>query len=430
MTKKILTDAKIRGLSPARGKRLEVADTIVEGLRLRVSTKTKVWALRVRASGKVRTFTLGSFGDGRDELRLAEARAAAIKVKKELAEGILPKPKAPARSAPDTFTVCSFVKRFMDEYVVDRQIKRPEAYQWQFDKYLLPRIGGRDVRDVKRAELRAVVQEVRDAHGLTTARRAGGLLKRFFAWLTSEDVLEADPAAPMKLPGKEVQRDRTLSDVELGALWLATDPANKPADRNRAGRVKPHPSDYPWGAYFRLLLILGQRRAEVATMRWSAIDLDAGTWSLKAEDVKSSRAHLVPLSPLAATLLRGLPRLSYLNDKGEAVTSDWVLTTNGRAPISDFSKPKRLLDATMAKALKCELPHWVVHDIRRTVSTNLARLGVEPFIRRRVLNHALTGVDAIYDRFDYLPAKRSALEVWAADLRRIASSNGSFRRTF
>jgi integrase len=170
---------------------------------------------------------------------------------------------------------------------------------------------------------------------------------------------------------------------------------------------------------------LGQRRSEVANMRWSAVDLDAGTWALNADEVKSSRAHLVPLPPLAVTLLRGLPRLSYLDANGDSVTSDWVLTTNARAPISDFSKPKRLLDAAMARALESDPPHWVVHDIRRTVSTNLARLGVDPFIRRRVLNHALTGVDAIYDRFDYLPAKRSALVLWAADLQRLTGLDES-----
>ncbi len=68
-------------------------------------------------------------------------------------------------------------------------------------------------------------------------------------------------------------------------------------------------------------------------------------------------------------------------------------------PIADFSKPKGWLDEAMLKALG-KLPHWQVHDLRRTVSTNLARLGVDPFVRRRVLNHALTGVDAIYDRHD------------------------------
>jgi hypothetical protein len=93
-----------------------------------------------------------------------------------------------------------------------------------------------------------------------------------------------------------------------------------------------------------------------------------------------------------------------------------VLTTNGRAPIQDFSKPKGWLDAAMRENLKGDLPHWQVHDIRRTVSTNLARLGTDPFVRRRVLNHALTGVDAIYDRHDYLEPKRRALDIWAGYL--------------
>ena len=66
--------------------------------------------------------------------------------------------------------------------------------------------------------------------------------------------------------------------------------------------------------------------------------------------------------------------------------SDWVLTTNGNAPIADFSKPKGWLDTAMRAHLDGDMPHWQVHDIRRTVSTNLARLGIDPFVRRRVLN--------------------------------------------
>ena len=76
----------------------------------------------------------------------------------------------------------------------------------------------------------------------------------------------------------------------------------------------------------------------------------------------------------------------------------------------------------MVKELR-QLPGWVVHDLRRTVSTNLARLGIDPFVRRRVLNHALTGVDAIYDRYDYLEPKRQALEKWETDLARIVASS-------
>jgi integrase len=417
MPKALLTDAKIKGLKAAPGVRSEFGDTVVDGLRIRVSGRAKVWALRVRANGKVRTFTLGSFGDQQGELGLAAARAEAIRLKDGIGQGILPQP-AVARSKSPQDNVRAMVDRFMCEYAVDRQVKRPEAYRWQFDKYILPRIGSREIRAISRAELREVVQQVRADHGLTTARRVGGLIKRFFAWMASEDILDSDPAAPMKLPGVEVQRERTLTDEELRALWRATDTANKPHERNKAGRVKPHPSDYPWGAYFRLLLLLGQRRSEVARMRWSAVDLEAATWALKAAEVKSARAHLIPLPEAAVELLRSLPRVSYLDAGGNEQPSEWVLTTNGRAPIADFSKPKGWLDAAMREEIP-ELPHWVVHDLRRTVSTNLARLGIDPFIRRRVLNHALTGVDAIYDRHDYLEPKRRALSAWAEDLLRI-----------
>ena len=425
MPKSLLTDAKIRGYRVTKGDRVELADSVVDGLRLRVTGRSKTWAVRMRAGGKVRTFTIGPFGDRPGDIGLASARTKAIELKAQIGEGIIPQPR-PVRfeQVAEAHTLASMVDRFMAEYVVDRNVKRPGWYRWQFDKYILPRIGGRDVRQIARPELRNVITQVRDAHGLITARRAGALLKRFFRWMASEDIIDADPAGPLRLPGVESSRDRTLEEVEIAALWKATDPANKPHDLNRAGRLKPHPSDYPWGPYFRLLMLLGQRRSEVATMRWSAVDLKAATWRLEAGDTKSARAHIVPLSAPALDILSALPRQTYIDAEGNTRLSEYVLTTNGKSPIAHLSKPKRWLDEAMAKEFD-ELPHWVVHDLRRTVSTNLARLGVDPFIRRRVLNHALTGIDAIYDRFDYLEPKRRALDLWAADLARIVGGHGS-----
>jgi integrase len=422
MAKSLLTDTRIKALKASPGTREEHADSLVEGLRLRVTSTSKTWALRLRAGGKVRTITLGEYGDKGRGLGLASARTEAIKLKESISEGAVPRPVAVRRRRDSSNSVRSLVDRFQHEYVTERGVKRPDAYRWMFDKYVLPRLGDHDVTQLARADLREAVREIREQHGLTTARRVGGLLKRFFRWLASEDVIEADPAAALVLPGKEQQRDRTLTEAEIVAMWKATDAVNKPHERNKAGRIKPHPSDYPWGAYFRLLLLVGQRRSEVATMRWSAIDLEAGTWALKAADVKSARAHLVPLPAPAVALLKALPRITLLDEEGKEQPSDWVLTTNGRAPIADFSKPKRRLDEAMKRELETEeLPHWQVHDLRRTVSTNLARLGIDPFARRRVLNHALTGVDAIYDQYDYLEPKRLALNAWAADLQRIIS---------
>ncbi len=413
MAKTLLTDAKIKALKAAPGERVEYPDSIVEGLRLRVSNRSKTWALRIRAGGKVRTVTIGEFGEGIGKMGLSSARAEAIKVKESIGEGHIPSPTT-SRRRDTSNRLTDVIDAFQTRYAAER-VKRPEVYRWQFDKYVIPEIGDHDITLIKRRQLADFLDLISDRHGVTTARRVGGLLKRLFKFAASRDIIENDPAAALMLPGAEKQRERTLTETELKAFWLATDPSTKPNERNLAGRIKPHPSDYPWGAYFRLLLLLGQRRSEIATMRWSAVALDAGTWALEASEVKSARAHMVPLPAPAVELLRALPRVSIIDEDGKAKPSEWVLTTNGRAPIQDFSKPKGWLDEAMKRELGA-LPHWQVHDIRRTVSTNLARLGVDPFVRRRVLNHALTGVDAIYDQYDYLEPKRRALDLWTSYL--------------
>jgi integrase len=311
--------------------------------------------------------------------------------------------------------VATVIDEFMVEYCRDKEVKRPEAYRWMFDKYVVPRFGDWLIAAVEKQDLREFLRAVRDDHGLTTARRVGGLCKRLFRWAGEEDLIPTDPMALVTLPGKEAVRQRTLMEEELRALWLAIDPANDPRELNEAGRPKAHPSMFPWGAYFRLLLLTGQRRGEVANMRWDAVDLKQGTWRLEAAETKSDRAHLVPLSPPVVELLEALPRITMEQD-GETVPSPFVLTTNGRAPISSFSKAKRWLDDEVERLHGAPIADWRIHDLRRSVSTALAKLGVEPFIRRRVLNHALEGVDRVYEQFDYLGPKRQALELWARHL--------------
>ena len=409
----LLTDAKIRGLKAEPGKQAEHGDSLVPGLRLRVSGQSKSWILRQRAGGKVRTITIGKFGDGTGGLTLAAARTKAVALKAEIDRGVIPMPASPRPSLAEG-RIRDLVDRFMAEYCVDKAVKRPEAYRWQFDKYVIPRFGDWTASAVRRADLREALREIRENHGLTTARRVGGLLKRFFRWTVGQDAIDADPMAALDLPGSEVVRERTLSDAEIKAIWLATDPSSASEER--------HPSRYPWGAYFRLLLLLGQRRGEIAAMRWSSLDLDKGTWSLESGETKSARAHLVPLPRAAVDLLRSLPRLGHQD--GGKVFSDWVFTTNGRTPISGFGKAKIWLDDAMKVVLRKEgdevmLAGWRVHDIRRSVATNLAKLGVDPFVRRRVLNHSLTGIDRVYDQHDYLERKRAALDLWAKHLAEI-----------
>jgi integrase len=407
----MLTDAKIIGLKGEPGKVVEYPDKLRPGLRLRVTGSGKTWIVRARMGGVVRTATLGSYGRGDGALTLAAARLAANTMIEAAKDGVIPLPQSPRRGKGDgELTVTKAAEQFIRYCTVDRRMKNPDAYRWQLDKYFLPAVGAWQIKSVAKSDIRSIIATIRDNHGLTTARRVGATVKLLFKWAAVEDLIAVDPAVSIPLPGKNVVRERTLTDIEIKALWHATDPANDPRKLNGAGRVAPHPSQYPWGPFYRLSLLLGQRRGEIATMKWSALDLAAATWAMTSDETKSERAHLVPLPPAAVDILKSLPRLA---------DCDYSFSTTGSGPIMDFSGAKGVLDIAMADCLKATgaaLQPWRLHDLRRTMSTNLAKLGVEPFVRRRVLNHALEGVDAVYDQFDYLEPKRVALNTWAKAL--------------
>ena len=123
---------------------------------------------------------------------------------------------------------------------------------------------------------------------------------------------------------------------------------------------------------------------------------------------------------LAVQILRGLPRQAGV---------DLVFTRNGRTPISSFSHAKRSLDAHILaaraqiaagdggdRASTKPMPGWTLHDLRRTATSGMARLGVPPQVADKILNHqqgTIRGVAAVYNRHAYLPERRAALEQWA-----------------
>ena len=151
----------------------------------------------------------------------------------------------------------------------------------------------------------------------------------------------------------------------------------------------------------RLLLLTAQRRDEVAAMRWSELSPDLAVWTVPKERAKNGRAHLVHLAPQARAVLAAVPRV-----KGR----DLVFTTSGRAPVSGFAKAKERLDRLSG------VRDWRLHDCRRTAVTWMAGAGFPPHVADRLLNHvegAIRGVAAVYQRGEFLPERRAALEAWA-----------------
>ena len=137
-------------------------------------------------------------------------------------------------------------------------------------------------------------------------------------------------------------------------------------------------------------------------MRWSEIDFKKQLWTLPRGRMKANQLHEVPLNALAIEILKVTPHFA---------DSDFVFTTNGTAPVSGYSKPKRRIDALLPSGT----PHWVLHDVRRSVASGLARIGVGLPVIEKILGHSsgsFRGVVGIYQRFDFADAKRQALDGW------------------
>ena len=177
---------------------------------------------------------------------------------------------------------------------------------------------------------------------------------------------------------------------------------------------------WPFGPLFQLLALTGQRRGEVAGMRWDELRGLGNTgalWDLPAHRTKNGQSHLVPLGPAVQGILAAIPRASPL-----------VFSTNTSTPVSGFSKAKRGLDEQLKKRRSAQgrpaLLSWTLHDLRRTAVTVMnERLGIQPHVVEAVVNHtsgaAKRGVAGVYNRALYLDDRRSALEAWASYVTRL-----------
>ena len=373
--RKKLTPKGIDALPPATVKRYEVRDTIVPGLHVRVSSAgSKVFYVSARHDGRTRRIKIGPY----PTLSLADAREKAQSILRDIILGTYGRePETP------TPTLGEVIPDFIDLYA------RPRNRDWKETQSVLQKfkpLFSRPMDEIKRADIVRVLDTIVAGGTPVRANRALAAVKKLFSWCVDRGVVETSPVAALKPPTKEVPRDRVLTTAEVVTCWHgATD------------------EGAPFEQFVHMLALTGQRRGEVAEMRWSEIDFDASTWTIPAKRVKNASLHVVPLSTLALATLRSVPR--FLN-------SDFVFTTTGRSPISGFGRLKRRLD----DALPDSTEDWRFHDIRRTVATNMAMLGVQPHVIEAVLNHKtgiLSGVAATYNRHLYHDEKREALEAWA-----------------
>ena len=204
---------------------------------------------------------------------------------------------------------------------------------------------------------------------------------------------------PGRLVGKKGERDRILDAHELALVWRASDDL---------------PS--PYNVLIKLLLLLGNRRSELARAEWGEFALERAEWTLPAHRAKNGIARAIPLPPMAVELLNSLPRI----DDGRFVFAG----RGGTAPIGDFANVKRVLDAHVAELNGGAIEAWVLHDCRRTCRSGLSAVGTAHHVAELCIGDQQRGVHRIYDRHAYLDEQRTAFEKWSARLVAITADKG------
>jgi integrase len=255
-------------------------------------------------------------------------------------------------------------------------------------KYLGPLLG-MPVDTISLKDVAARIVTVAHEFGDATAVKARSALNSFFAWAMRMGLAAANPCIGSENPKTEA-RDRVLTGAELAAIW------------NVCG-------DDDYGRVIRLLILTGCRRAEIGDMRWNEFsDLEGPqpTWTLPKARAKNSKAHCLPLMPMTAAIIRSVPRMA---------SRDQLFGTRAAYGFSGWGRAKAGLDQRCAVK-----DHWTVHDIRRSVATGMADIGVQPHVIEAILNHVSghkAGVAGIYNRSAYTREVRAALAMWEDHVR-------------
>jgi integrase len=406
ITKTVVSTAK------AASKDQFIWDDEVHGFGLKVTPAgAKSYVFTYRLGAQKPRIKIGDHGAWTPQA----ARDEAKRLRRLVDQGIDPRQEKRQRAEDRVnLEVTSYVERFIDQYLSRRWDGGFKDAAALLRNRIAARWSGRTLKEITRADVAHLLHSV---EGDGARRMTFALIRKMFKWAVSNGDIAESPARDMEPPPTLPSRDRVLSDEELALCWHA------------AGKLP-----YPFGPFIRMLALTGQRRDEVAGMRWEELDRSRRMWTIPGARVKNATTNDVPLSGAALAVLDEMANLASKPDDDEPVRwprRGFVFTTTGKSAISGFSKTKLRLDALMldrAKQIAEEagenpetvtLEAWRLHDLRRTLATGLRVLGVSLDATEAVLNHksgSRSGIVQVYQRHEYKEEKRTALDQWAENL--------------
>jgi integrase len=383
MAIKRLSDIAIRNFKPGATRR-EIPDPGQRGLYVVIQPSgVKSFAVRYRFNGKPTKLTLQA------GVTLAAARKEAAAALYEVEKGNDPSEGKKLAKAKTASAAANTVQATCESYLSreGKRLRTADQRRATFERLIFPAIGNRPIGDLKRSDINRLLDRIEDERGPRMADMTLAVLRKVMNWhATRDDDFRSPITRGMaRVKPKETARSRTLTDDELRAVW-------KVAGEGRG----------PFPALIKFLLLSAARRSEASEMTWAEID---GTdWVLPAARNKTKEDLVRPLSQAAQDLLAAQPRVEGCK---------YVFTTDGKHPLSGFSKFKKEFDK------KSGTSGWVLHDLRRVARSLLSRSGVSSDHAERCLGHVIGGIRGVYDKHEFHAEKADAFERLAAQLARI-----------
>jgi integrase len=362
-----VTDLSLKKLRVPETGRVTYADDALPGFGVRVSSSgIKSFVLLV---GRSRTrVTIGRY----PTITLSEARTRAREI---IAGRVLGKEEATKLKFEDAIPLF-IASHYGDDYAKPRTRDEIERL---LRRHFLPKLRHDQLSVVKTHTLGQIIDGLSETPSI--AHHAFAAIRMFFRWAEGRRYVLRSPVAGLRAPRIGAPRERVLTRTELKSILKTA-----------------YASDTTFNKIVRLLVLTGQRRGEIAALEAGWIDFEKSTITLPATVTKNKRQHVFPFGPLAeAALLEGKDTGLLFPGRGT------------KTPFDGWSKYKPKFDEA------CPLPHWTLHDLRRTFATNLAALAVPVHVTEKLLNHisgTTGGIVAVYQRHTYEPEMRAAMEKW------------------
>lgn len=385
-----LTHKGIAGLAPTGKWLTDYMDESLSGFGVRAHhSGKKVFFVRYQDEGGTRRrLKIGHY----PALGLADARDKAKEAIGRIARGENPQRERVEQRKAETFG--ELAADYLELHA-KRKKKSWEEDERILNADLLPAWQRRKANAISRRDISELLDGIVDRGAPIMANRTRALISKIFKFGMSRDVVEVNPVQAVPMPAKNRQRDRVLNKDEIRRFWRALD--------------QQEPT---MAATFRMRLLTAQRGKEVLSMRWEHISGD--WWTIPAEVAKNGLTHRVPLSPQVVELLDDLRLLN-----GDSV---WVFAS----PRKKGAHLKTVTRAAARIADAAGIRDFTAHDLRRTAASHMTSMGISRLVVSKILNHAESGITAVYDRHSYDPEKREALDRWGANLEELLSDEAAW----